>query len=149
MQEIAVNNTRIIHRIIQFVEFKHVSLNQLSQVIGVSNSYFSKMTKNEGSIGEDVVRNILLYYEDLNADWLLTGRGNMLVSDKIQEPAHADAESTQGLISALVSANKALASANETILLQQEYIVSACKSPPPSRLVPPIYKNAPEAEDEP
>mgnify|MGYP000007731920 CR=1 FL=1 len=36
------------------------------------------MVKNNGSIGSDVIENILRIHPELNADWLITGRGSML-----------------------------------------------------------------------
>lgn len=56
--------------------------------IGVSNSYFSKMVKNNGSIGTEVLSKIVIYYDDLNIHWLLTGDGFMLKSSSDLIPTH-------------------------------------------------------------
>ncbi|MCM0236702.1 helix-turn-helix transcriptional regulator [Bacteroides fragilis] len=42
------------------------------------------MVKNNGSIGSDIIENILRIYPDVNADWLLTGRGPMLCASTIE-----------------------------------------------------------------
>lgn len=80
------NSTKIIDRLSQFVEFKHDNFNRLSQNIGVSNSYFSKMVRNNGSIGSELLSKIVIYYDDLNIRWLLTGEGDMLKSSPNVSP---------------------------------------------------------------
>lgn len=72
------NFTKIIERIEYYNELKELNFNQLAIAIGVSNSYFSKMVKNKGSLGEDIIKKILLFYDDINPEWLLTGQGSML-----------------------------------------------------------------------
>jgi len=69
--------TKTIQRLTYFVETKGLSLNKLSVQIGVSNSYFSKMVRNNASIGSDILEKILRSFPELNAEWLLTGAGEM------------------------------------------------------------------------
>lgn len=64
-------------RIIQFIEFKRISINAFEKSIGASKSYISN-TKN---ISAEVASNILLIYSDLSAEWLFRGKGEMLLSD--------------------------------------------------------------------
>jgi len=61
-----VESEKIIHRLKQYADSQKITLNQIAVKIGISNSYFSKMLKNSGSIGEDIVRKILLSYEDID-----------------------------------------------------------------------------------
>lgn len=75
MQE---NSKKSIHRLQEYITFKGTSLNKLAAELGLSNSYFSKMVRNSGSIGSDIIEKIIRSYPDLNAEWLLTGNGNML-----------------------------------------------------------------------
>jgi len=70
--------TKTIERIFYFVELKGISVNKFSMLIGVSNSYFNKMRKNKASVGSDIIEKILRIYPELNADWLLTGNGDIL-----------------------------------------------------------------------
>lgn len=44
------------------------------------------MAKKGGNVGTEIAEKILLYYENLNPDWLLTGRGEMLRDIKHAEP---------------------------------------------------------------
>jgi len=43
------------------------------------------MLNNNGSLGEDIIRKILLYYENLNPEWLILGVGEMLRNDNLSE----------------------------------------------------------------
>lgn len=75
------NSKEIIERLSQVIDYKGENFTQLGLKIGVSNSYFSKMVRNNGSIGAEIISKIVKYYDDLSVDWLLTGRGNMLRND--------------------------------------------------------------------
>ena len=121
MQEKAENITKIIYRLQEYVKYKGITLNQIAVVIGVSNSYFSKMANSGGSLGEDIIRKILLFYDDLNSDWLIIGRGKMIKDGTISQNEAPDFVNAK-LVQALADANKALSAANETILQQQEII---------------------------
>ena len=72
------NFTKIIDRLKYFLDYQGDNFNQLAGKIGVSNSYFSKMYKNKGSLGEETIQKILLNYENLSPDWLLFGKDPML-----------------------------------------------------------------------
>ena len=121
MQEKAENITKIIYRLQEYVKYKGITLNQIAVVIGVSNSYFSKMANSGGSLGEDIIRKILLFYDDLNSDWLIIGRGKMIKDGTISQNEAPDFVNAK-LVQALADANKALSAANETILQQQKMI---------------------------
>ena len=79
------NITKTINRIKYFIDYKGVSFNKLSLEIGVSNSYFSKMFKNNASIGSDILEKIGSIYPELNTNWLITGKGKMLNESSIDE----------------------------------------------------------------
>ena len=74
-----------------------------------------------GSLCEDIIRKILLFYDDLNSDWLIIGRGKMIKDGTISQNEAPDFVNAK-LVQALADANKALSAANETILQQQEMI---------------------------
>lgn len=81
MQNNSENNTKLIHRLDEYIVKKGLSFNKLAIELGLSNSYFSKMVKNAGSVGSDVIEKILRTHPDLSAEWLLVGRGEMLTTD--------------------------------------------------------------------
>ena len=75
MQE---NSKKSIHRLQEYTTTKGITLNKLAIELGLSNSYFSKMVRNSGSIGSDIIEKIIRLHPDLSAEWLLTGNGDML-----------------------------------------------------------------------
>lgn len=74
------NNTTISQRLKQFVDYKGFTINKFSALIGASNSYFNKVFSKNTNIGSDRIEKILEEFEELSAEWLLTGKGKMLKS---------------------------------------------------------------------
>lgn len=62
-------------RIKEYLKYKGVKIIEFSATIGVSNAYISSIKK---SIQPDKLTRIQECYPDLNIEWLVTGRGNML-----------------------------------------------------------------------
>ena len=71
-------------RIKQYIDFKGISVSAFEKSIGMSNASFGKSLKNGGSIGGDKLEKILTIYKDINAEWLLTGHGEMIKNSQIQ-----------------------------------------------------------------
>lgn len=73
-------------RILLYLENKGISKYKFYQKIGVSNGFLDK----NGSIGSDKCEKISYQYPDINIEWLITGRGNMLIDsfeeNMIKEP---------------------------------------------------------------
>ena len=67
--------TSVKERIKEFVKFKKIPVRQFCLSIGVSESFVSNMVK---SIQPDKIYNISQQYPELNIEWLLTGKGEML-----------------------------------------------------------------------
>ncbi|MGV8095577.1 MAG: hypothetical protein AB2L24_27310 [Mangrovibacterium sp.] len=76
--------TNTIERIFYFAKSRGISINKLSLEIGVSNSYFNKMFKKKASVGSAIIEKILRTYPELSAEWLLTGRGDVLKTEGIK-----------------------------------------------------------------
>ncbi len=72
------NITKAINRLLKFIEYKEITVNKFSQIIDVSNSYFSKMVRNNASIGSNILEKIVRTFPEIDANWLLTGEGKML-----------------------------------------------------------------------
>ena len=62
-------------RILQIIENKGLSRRKFYQSIGVSSGFLNK-NKN---IGSDKLKRILAEYPDINIEWLLFGRGQMII----------------------------------------------------------------------
>lgn len=83
---------RVIDRLILFQQsVKKVigGQNKFESYIGLSTGYISNMSKNSGGISSDVMLKLKDKFPDLNLDWLITGNGEMLKSEKydmVEEP---------------------------------------------------------------
>lgn len=64
-------------RILQFIEYKGLTVQQFEKNVGLSNAAVSKMGDNTRSTTLDKISNM---YPDLSRTWLLTGVGEMLKS---------------------------------------------------------------------
>ena len=70
-----------VSRIKEFIDFKGLSVRKFEEAVGFSNGAFATQYKNNKSIGSDKIENILYSFPELNTEWLLTGKGDMLKSE--------------------------------------------------------------------
>lgn len=70
--------SKILLRIYQFAESQGLSIRELERASGITQGVISKAIKNGGEIGSDKLENITQTYEQLSAEWLLRGEGEML-----------------------------------------------------------------------
>ena len=68
----------IINRIYQFIKYKEVSIRQFEKKINVSNGLISNAKRKKTDIQSKWVSEILYNFPEINADWLMTGKGEML-----------------------------------------------------------------------
>ena len=69
-------------RLKEFLDKMDVSVKHLEDEIGLANGSIRKFLNNNiKSIGSGSIEKIIAKYPSLNADWLFTGRGNMLYSE--------------------------------------------------------------------
>jgi len=68
----------MLQRIKQYIDFKNINVSNFERSIGMSNASFGKSLKNRGTIGCDKLEIILNVYPDINLEWLITGKGEML-----------------------------------------------------------------------
>lgn len=69
---------KTVNRIKEYLDYKSISLNAFDKAIEAGNGYFGKQLKRQASVGSDVIEKIVCKYPDLNVEWLITGRGEML-----------------------------------------------------------------------
>jgi repressor LexA len=67
-----------IQRVTEYIDFKGVSKYKFYKETGLSNGFLDKGE----NLGSDKCEKIISHYPDLNAAWLLTGKGDMLVKKK-------------------------------------------------------------------
>lgn len=65
-------------RIKEYIDFKGIRISTFEKSIGISNGSFGGQLKKNKTIGVDKLESILKFYPDLNAEWVLTGKGMML-----------------------------------------------------------------------
>lgn len=81
-------------RLKEYLDYKNIAPYRAENDCGLSSSSLSKAlpNKNTGqegkSIGSDNLEKILSTYTDLSADWLLRGKGSMIVSVDKEEELH-------------------------------------------------------------
>ena len=63
------------NRLLSFLKFLKMGQNAFEEKVGISRSYLSN---NKGSIGSDVINKIYEAYPELNLEWLIAGKGEML-----------------------------------------------------------------------
>lgn len=70
-----------IERISMYLKFKNITPHSFEKKIHLSNGYFSKQLRNQGSVGSDILIKINEAYIDLDILWILTGRGQMILDE--------------------------------------------------------------------
>lgn len=81
-------------RILQFIDYKHLSVSRFEVTVGLSNGAVNKTTDR---IRPRTLESISRAFPDLNLDWLLTGEGEMLKQEDINIIQPEDGED-KGLI---------------------------------------------------
>lgn len=69
-------------RLIEFIKRDGLSQSRFEKAVGLSNGYVNNISK---GIGADKLQRITEKFPYLNAEWLLTGKGEMLKANTIQE----------------------------------------------------------------
>ena len=72
------NHTKV--RVMQYLKYKGISIRKFSEKISISPSNFNEKNM-PSALSGDILSRILTTYEELNPDWLLLGKGEMLRSD--------------------------------------------------------------------
>ncbi|WCO03109.1 hypothetical protein [Psychroserpens ponticola] len=77
--------SKTVHRIIDLISELKLSARQFDISIGTANGYILRMQKNNASVGSDVIERIVKEYPQVNLVWLITGKGDMFISEQ-QKP---------------------------------------------------------------
>ncbi|MDD2284770.1 MAG: bZIP transcription factor [Paludibacter sp.] len=109
------NFASIRERIAEYLLFKGISRYRFYKDTGLSNGFLDKA----GSINSDNCEKICYCYPEINPEWLLTGKGEMLKSGELAETEKSDKQaSIEVLVQKIVelsSENTMLKKENETL----------------------------------
>lgn len=72
------DNQDFISRLQEFILYKKVAITVFESTCDIKRNVISAAIKNNGSIGSDKLSKISTTYPELNMDWLLSGKGEML-----------------------------------------------------------------------
>jgi phage repressor protein C with HTH and peptisase S24 domain len=86
----------MLERIQQFIDTLNISVRAFEQSISASNGLVRKAMANKTDIQSKWISAIVDNYPQLNIDWLITGRGDMLKSEK-EPPLAIKTESNNGI----------------------------------------------------
>lgn len=75
----------IIDRLQYFMQNEGINNNQLTIAAGLSVGLIGRAIKNKSGLNSDSIEKILYAYSNLNPNWLLTGRGDMLINKDIDK----------------------------------------------------------------
>ncbi len=92
MQKYSNKKKNITDRILQILDLKGISKYKFHKDLGFSNGFLDKSR----DIGTDKYAKILDYFTDINPQWLLTGKGEMLRSEELAS-AQPVMKGTEGL----------------------------------------------------
>ena len=85
------NFNHVKQRILQYLKYKGISIRKFSEKISISPSNFNEKNM-PSALSSDILCSILTEFEELNSEWLLTGKGEMLRSGtpKNAQNGHSD-----------------------------------------------------------
>lgn len=75
-------------RLDKYMEFKCLNDNKVTVQTGIPVGSLGKQRKGARGLSANSIAKILCVYEDLNADWLITGRGEMLKKNSDEKQTH-------------------------------------------------------------
>lgn len=76
---------KAINRVIQYIDNKGINNSLFEKKCGLSNGYLGTQLRRNADLGEGVLNKILDNCLDVSPEWLLTGRGEMLKSERATE----------------------------------------------------------------
>ena len=109
-------------RIKAYLQEKNISQNKFAKAIGVSPAFVNNISK---GIGADKLQRISNIFTDLNTDWLLTGKGNMLKGQSVSTNSEdTNQQQNDMTIQALLEAIKRRDQQMDEMLSQQGRLIS-------------------------
>lgn len=95
-------------RFAEILKSKNISVKDAASLIGKSDVYVRKLMRAGESFGIEPVLLILNSIEDVNADWLLRGKGDMFKSSTVTEVSSATENISDRLLSIIESQQRTI-----------------------------------------
>lgn len=89
---------KFIERLQLFMEKQGINDNQMTVKASLSVGLLGKAKKSGKDMAAESIEKILYAYPELSADWLLTGRGDMLSTERSAAPAKTDPSTFMQLV---------------------------------------------------
>jgi transcriptional regulator with XRE-family HTH domain len=89
-------------RIKKFIDFKSISPSELADRLNVQRSNVSHILNGRNKPGANFIEKILSEFPEINARWLLTGSGEMLITKKEQVKTLFDQSELQEAVRQIV-----------------------------------------------
>lgn len=70
-----------INRVKDIIEYYKLNISNFEKEVGLSNNSIQTAIKRESNLKDETLNTILNRFDDISAEWLLTGNGEMLKSD--------------------------------------------------------------------
>lgn len=80
------NDNTINARIRELVQFSDITDNAFAKKIGVTQSVIASMFQRGTEPSAKVITSILSTYEEISAEWLLRGKGDMIIQNQGTQP---------------------------------------------------------------
>lgn len=80
----------MIERVKQLIDCKSKSVREFSSMINVKQVTLNQQITGSRSLSLDVVTAILNSFEDVSAEWLMRGKGEMFLSDETENSTSSD-----------------------------------------------------------
>lgn len=111
---------KAIERLYQYFDFKNIKPTRLEKDLGLSNGYFGIQLRREADIGSSILEKIFDNCRDLDLDWLIAGRGNMIRANIIEAPTIMRKENLQTYDAAIIVCEKCLIKDELIVSLRQQ-----------------------------
>lgn len=70
----------MINRIKQLIDYKSMSKSEFANTIGMSQTTFNNQMIGKRSLSLDTIVNILNTFSEISSEWLIRGKGDMILS---------------------------------------------------------------------
>ena len=76
-------------RLLQIAEYLNISVRELERKIGLKRGNIGNMSENS-EIGSEKLAKLIDNFPEINANWLLTGKGDMLLIENLKNIENSD-----------------------------------------------------------